>query len=246
MVPMDVTKMTRRWTRVMHATNWFASAAEYWLDTCQKSLIYADILRKRGNIYIEHAKQGMPPVPVFDYETIVEGRDLERPVNYALVAIIDRRTKKPRRLKSRPERRKKGGGARDLSKDPLSLSIRAPATVPVLAVPSAIPRSASPWTRGILSILSSSILLLNRGRRWQMYAMPKSCSWKRWPGGIPKLKNRWSSVIARVAGQPLSSAGRGRTWSDPWYSTGPRFRTGVVWRAPIPCATGAVCSGAPG
>jgi len=111
MVPMDVTKMTRRWTRVMHATNWFASAAEYWLDTCQKSLIYADILRKRGNIYIEHAKQGMPPVPVFDYETIVEGRDLERPVNYALVAIIDRRTKKPRRLKSRPERRKKRGGA---------------------------------------------------------------------------------------------------------------------------------------
>ena len=109
MVPLDLSKMTRRWTELMRDTNWFTSAAEYWLDTCQNSLIYADIMRKRGNIYIEHAKEGMPPVLVFDYETIVDGRDLERPVNYALVGIIDRRAKKTRKPKGAAERRKKEG-----------------------------------------------------------------------------------------------------------------------------------------
>ncbi len=112
MVPRDLTKMTQRWTNLLHDTNWFTSATEYWVDTCQKSLIYTDILRKRGNIYIEHAKEGMPPVLVFDYETIVDGREFERPVNYALVSIIDRRAPKTHRRKSRQERRKKGAGTR--------------------------------------------------------------------------------------------------------------------------------------
>ncbi|HSA79358.1 MAG TPA: DUF3141 domain-containing protein, partial [Geminicoccaceae bacterium] len=36
---------------------------------------------------IEHYKAGKPPVLVFDYEMVVDGRQLERPVNYALVRI---------------------------------------------------------------------------------------------------------------------------------------------------------------
>jgi pimeloyl-ACP methyl ester carboxylesterase len=37
---------------------------------------------------MEHEKDGKPPVLAFDYEVIVDGRDLKRPVNYALLRII--------------------------------------------------------------------------------------------------------------------------------------------------------------
>jgi tellurite resistance protein len=60
---------------------------DYWVDACQRSVLFWDVLRKRGNQAIEHYQAGKPPVLVFDYEMIVDGRQLERPVNYALVRI---------------------------------------------------------------------------------------------------------------------------------------------------------------
>ncbi len=76
-------------------TKWMADFSEYWIDTAQRSILFTDILRKRGNIYLDHIEKEQPPVLVFDYETIMDGRDFERPVNYALVRIIDRRAKAP-------------------------------------------------------------------------------------------------------------------------------------------------------
>jgi pimeloyl-ACP methyl ester carboxylesterase len=70
---------------------WTKDFSDYWIDTAQRSVLLTDILRKRGNIYLDHLADGQPPVLVFDYETIMDGRNLERPVNYALVRIIDRR-----------------------------------------------------------------------------------------------------------------------------------------------------------
>jgi hypothetical protein len=46
-----------------------------------------DVLRKRGNLALEHCRNGKPPVLVFDYDLIVDGRQLERPVNYMLLRI---------------------------------------------------------------------------------------------------------------------------------------------------------------
>jgi pimeloyl-ACP methyl ester carboxylesterase len=63
------------------------AAAEYWVDTCQRTLLFLDVLRERGNDYLEHEKSGKPPVLAFEYEIIVDGRKLERPANYALVLI---------------------------------------------------------------------------------------------------------------------------------------------------------------
>jgi tellurite resistance protein len=60
---------------------------DYWVDAAQRSVLFWDVLRKRGNQAIEHHKAGQPPVLVFDYEMIVDGRKLPRPVNYALVRI---------------------------------------------------------------------------------------------------------------------------------------------------------------
>ena len=62
-------------------------AWDYWVDACQRTVLFWDVLRKRGNQAIEHYKAGKPPVLVFDYEMVIDGRQLERPVNYALVRI---------------------------------------------------------------------------------------------------------------------------------------------------------------
>ncbi len=62
---------------------------EYWTDTCQRTILTWDVLRKRGNIYFEHRESGKPPVLVFEYEMVLDARDFsERPVNYALVRIL--------------------------------------------------------------------------------------------------------------------------------------------------------------
>jgi hypothetical protein len=44
-------------------------------------------MRKRGNQAIEHYQKGKPPVLVFDYELVIDGRTLERAVNYMLLRI---------------------------------------------------------------------------------------------------------------------------------------------------------------
>ena len=63
------------------------AATEYLLDTWQRTILTWDVLRERGNQYIEREKSGNPPVLVFDYETIIDGRELAKPANYALVRI---------------------------------------------------------------------------------------------------------------------------------------------------------------
>ena len=61
---------------------------QYAMDCAQRAVIFWDTLRQRGNNYLEHVQQGQPPVLRFEYETVLDGRTLERPVNYALVRII--------------------------------------------------------------------------------------------------------------------------------------------------------------
>ena len=61
---------------------------QYAIDYAQRVLILLDTLRQRGNNYLEHVKQGQPPVLRFKYETLLDGRTFERPVNYALLRII--------------------------------------------------------------------------------------------------------------------------------------------------------------
>ena len=61
---------------------------EYALDFAQRSVLFWDTLRQRGNNFVEHERAGKPPLLHFDYETVLDGRALERPVNYALVKIV--------------------------------------------------------------------------------------------------------------------------------------------------------------
>ena len=61
--------------------------ATYCADVWQRWAIFMDILRRRGNTFVEHTAQGCPPVLVYDFDVIIDGMTLERPVNYSLVAI---------------------------------------------------------------------------------------------------------------------------------------------------------------
>jgi pimeloyl-ACP methyl ester carboxylesterase len=76
----------------MMAFDWIKDAYEYGLDASQRWILFMDILRKRGNNYFETIQKGEPPVLVFDYEVILEGRTLDRPVNYDLARIRPRKT----------------------------------------------------------------------------------------------------------------------------------------------------------
>jgi pimeloyl-ACP methyl ester carboxylesterase len=64
------------------------AAAEYWVDAWQRSILLLDVLRQRGNNYLEHNARKVPNVLSFGAELVVDGRTLPRPVNYGLVRIV--------------------------------------------------------------------------------------------------------------------------------------------------------------
>src|ERR1700736_735123 len=65
-----------------------ASAVEYMVDAGQRSVLFLDVMRRRGDQYREHVAQTAPHVLQYSAELIVDGRKLAEPVNYALVRII--------------------------------------------------------------------------------------------------------------------------------------------------------------
>jgi len=68
--------------------NPWQSWASYATDFAQRSVLFWDILRERGNNYIEHKNEGTPPLLAFKWEIVQDGRTFDRPVNYALIRII--------------------------------------------------------------------------------------------------------------------------------------------------------------
>ena len=63
------------------------AALEYAVDTWQRSVLYADVMRQRGNQYQRHMSKQAPNVLSMKAEVVLDGRTLERPVNYILTRI---------------------------------------------------------------------------------------------------------------------------------------------------------------
>jgi pimeloyl-ACP methyl ester carboxylesterase len=63
-------------------------AWSYGLDTFQRSILFLDVLRQRGERYEMHAAKEAPHVLKFDFELVMDGRKLPRPVNYVLIRIV--------------------------------------------------------------------------------------------------------------------------------------------------------------
>jgi hypothetical protein len=62
-------------------------AWSYWVDAWQRNLLFLDVMRQRSERYAEHAAKKAPHVLKFECDLVVDGRKLQKPVNYALVRI---------------------------------------------------------------------------------------------------------------------------------------------------------------
>ena len=60
----------------------------YALDLWQRTILFSDALRQRGNAFLEHERAGKPPLLHFEHEVVLDARKFERPVNYALLRIL--------------------------------------------------------------------------------------------------------------------------------------------------------------
>lgn len=60
---------------------------DYLVDAEQRKVLFWDVMRRRGNQYLEHMAETVPHVLRFDCELILSGRSLPRPVNYGIVKI---------------------------------------------------------------------------------------------------------------------------------------------------------------
>jgi hypothetical protein len=61
---------------------------EYWIDAWQRWILTLDVLRQRGNTYLERSATNAPHVLSFPFELVRDGRTLPRPVNYMLVRVL--------------------------------------------------------------------------------------------------------------------------------------------------------------
>jgi len=66
----------------------FGAAASYMVDAAQRSVLFWDVMRERGNAYREHIAKTAPHVLEYEVELVLDGRTFARPVNYALVRIV--------------------------------------------------------------------------------------------------------------------------------------------------------------
>lgn len=61
---------------------------EYMVDALQRSVLFLDLLRRRGNTQIEITSRPMATVLRFEHELLMSGRSLPRPMNYELLRIV--------------------------------------------------------------------------------------------------------------------------------------------------------------
>ena len=85
----------------MAETQNFNFIQEYWIDAWQRSILSLDVLRQRGNTYLEQSAKNAPNVLSFPFELVRDGRTLPRPVNTCWCAS----SRRPVRRLTRPSRR---------------------------------------------------------------------------------------------------------------------------------------------
>jgi hypothetical protein len=66
----------------------FGAITDYVIDATQRSILYCDVIRRRGNEYREQTAKEVPHVLHYEVELVLDGRKLDRPVNYGLVRVV--------------------------------------------------------------------------------------------------------------------------------------------------------------
>ena len=70
------------------SANFMTSWPEYMVDALQRSVLFLDLLRRRGDEEIAITSRPMATVLSFGHEVLIDGRSLPRPINYTLSRII--------------------------------------------------------------------------------------------------------------------------------------------------------------
>ena len=63
-------------------------AAAYAVDAWQRSVLFLDVMRRRATEYQSHQAEVAPNVLDYRAELVIDGRRLDRPVNYLLARIV--------------------------------------------------------------------------------------------------------------------------------------------------------------
>jgi pimeloyl-ACP methyl ester carboxylesterase len=83
-----VAKITDDRTPAAASSNPWTAAYDYAVDAFQRSVLYTDVMRQRGNQYQSHMAKRHPNVLSMQTKLVLDGRSLERPVNYGLLRIV--------------------------------------------------------------------------------------------------------------------------------------------------------------
>ncbi len=70
------------------AGNLMTAWPDYMVDALQRSMLFLDLMRQRGNEEIEITSRPLATVLRFDHEILMDGRSLKRPINYSLSRIV--------------------------------------------------------------------------------------------------------------------------------------------------------------
>ena len=76
-------------SRAEHAWSSPFDVLAYQRDVLERSILFFDTLRRRANNMLDHEQAGLPPLLNFKYETLIDGRQLDRSANYALLRITE-------------------------------------------------------------------------------------------------------------------------------------------------------------
>lgn len=69
--------------------SWPPDFIAYGVDFAERSILFWDTLRERGDNFLEHERQGLPALLDFKWELLLDARTFERPVNYGLLRITE-------------------------------------------------------------------------------------------------------------------------------------------------------------
>lgn len=83
----DANAIVKSWQNTYTPDRLWKEWLSYSTDSSKRLLQTADVLKERGDIFIEHELAGAPPVLDYDYKVIMDASTFERPCNYVLLRI---------------------------------------------------------------------------------------------------------------------------------------------------------------
>lgn len=67
---------------------WRQSLDQYMVDSFQHGVLFVDAPCQRDDTFLQQLEEGQPPILHFDYEILLDGRQFDKPVNYARARIL--------------------------------------------------------------------------------------------------------------------------------------------------------------